>query len=134
MKFINKYKAILIRKSDAASKLSDMEPVKSMTELLKVIIIRSTSESRWFSKTIVELPPYTQTEIAVKFLIDYKHICQKIEDLFKSRLKTIVSIPGIPPKKTTLAKFFERAYKIKAMSVFPALAILVLQHPSLILT
>lgn len=40
MKLISKYKAILNRKSDAASKIGDMELVKSMAELLKLIMIQ----------------------------------------------------------------------------------------------
>ena len=43
-------------------------------------------------------------------------------------------MPGNPPKKPTLAKFFERVYKICAVTVFPTLAALVLQHPFLDLT
>lgn len=57
-----------------------------------------------------------------------------MEDLLKLSLKTIVSVPGIPPKKPILARFFERAYKIRAVISFPVLATLVLQHQSLDLT
>lgn len=51
-----------------------------------------------------------------------------MENLIKSSLQTITSTPGNPPKKPTLARFFKRAYKICAVTVFPALAALVLQH------
>lgn len=57
-----------------------------------------------------------------------------MKDLLKSSLKTIMSVSRIPPKKLILARFFERAYKIRAVTVFPTLAILVLKHPSLDLT
>ncbi len=134
MKLISRYEAILNRKSNAASKISDMEPVESIAELLEIVMIRRTSKSRWFGKTIVELLPHTWTEIIVEFPINYKPALQKMEDLLKSSLKTIVSVPEIPPKKPTLARFFERAYKIRAMTVFPVLATLVLKHLSLDLT
>lgn len=57
-----------------------------------------------------------------------------MENLIKSSLQIITSAPGNPPKKPTLARFFERAYKICAVTVFPALAALVLQYPFLDLT
>ena len=40
MKLIIRYKAILNRKSDTFSKISDMELVKSMVELLELVIIQ----------------------------------------------------------------------------------------------
>ena len=83
---------------------------------------------------MVELPPHTRTEIIVEFSIDYKPTLQKMEDLLKLSLKTIVSTPGIPPKQSILARFFEKAYKIRAVTVFPTLAMLVLKYPSLDLT
>lgn len=54
-----------------------------------------------------------------------------MENLFKSKLKPIVLIPKIPPRKPTLAIFFEKIYKIRAATVFPALATLILKHSSL---
>ncbi len=39
MKLISSYEAILKRKSDAASKISNIEPVESMAELLEIIMI-----------------------------------------------------------------------------------------------
>ena len=110
------------------------EPVELMAELLKMIMIRRMPESRWFGKTMVELPPHTRTEIAVEFPIDYRPALQQMENLIKLSLKTITSAPENPPKKPTLAKFFERAYKVRAVTVFPALAALVLRQPFLDLT
>lgn len=72
MKLISKYEAILNKKSDAASKISDIEPVESIAELLELVIIRRMSESRWFGKTMVELSLHTRTEITVEFFINYK--------------------------------------------------------------
>ncbi len=83
---------------------------------------------------MVELPLHTRTEITVEFPIAYKPALQKMEDLLKLSLKRIMSVLAIPLKKPTLARFFERAYKIRAVTVFPALAMLVLKHPSLDLT
>lgn len=133
-KLITRYEAVLNRRTDVVGKMSDQEPVESMAELLEVIMIRRTPESRWFGKTMVELPPHTRTEIAVEFPVDYRPALQQMENLIKSSLQTITSAPGNPPKKPTLARFFERAYKIRAVTVFPALAALVLQHPFLDLT
>lgn len=99
-----------------------------------MIMIRRMPESRWFGKTMVELPPHTRTEIAVEFPIDYRPALQQMENLIKLSLKTITSAPENPPKKPTLAKFFERAYKVRAVTVFPALAALVLRQPFLDLT
>ena len=48
-----------------------------------------------------------------------------MEDLLKSNLKTIVSVPVILP---TLVRFFEKAYKISAITVFLVLAALVFKH------
>lgn len=56
MKFISSYEAILNRKNDTASKISNIEPVKSMIELLELVIIRRTSGLREFGKTMIELP------------------------------------------------------------------------------
>lgn len=39
MKLISRYIVILNRKSDATSKISNMEPVESIAELLKLVII-----------------------------------------------------------------------------------------------
>lgn len=39
MKLISWYEAILNRKSDAVNKISDMEPVESMVEILELVII-----------------------------------------------------------------------------------------------
>lgn len=89
------------------------------------------SELSWFGKTMVELPPHIWTKITVEFSIDYKPALQKMKDLLKLSLKTIVFVLGIPPKKQTLARFFKKAYKIKAVIVFPALRILDLKYPSL---
>ena len=83
---------------------------------------------------MVELPPHTCTEIAVEFPVDYRPALQQMENLIKSSLQTITFAPGNPPKKPTLARFFERAYKIRAVTVFPALVALVLQHPFFDLT
>lgn len=57
-----------------------------------------------------------------------------MEDLLKSSLKTIVSISEISLKKLTLARFLEKTYKIRVVTVFPLLAILVLKYLSLNLT
>ncbi len=57
-----------------------------------------------------------------------------MKDLFKLNLKIIAAVLGIPSKKLTLTRFFERVYKIKAITIFPTLAMLVLKHPSLDLT
>lgn len=57
-----------------------------------------------------------------------------MEDILKLGLKTIVSVPQIPPKKPTLRKFFKRVYKIRAVIVFPVLGTMVLQYISLDLT
>lgn len=57
-----------------------------------------------------------------------------MEDLLKSNLRTIMFVFEIPPKKATFARFFKRAYKIRAVIVFPALAMLIFKHPSLDLT
>lgn len=54
-----------------------------------------------------------------------------MEDLLKSSSKTIIYIPKIPLKKSTLARFLEKTYKIKVVIVFPVLAMLVLKYPSL---
>lgn len=67
---------------------------------------------------MVELPPHTWTKIIVKFSIDYRPTLQKIEDLLKSSLKTIVSISKILLKKLILARFLEKTYKIRVMTVF----------------
>ena len=83
---------------------------------------------------MVELPPYTWTEITVKFSINYKPTFQKMEDLLKSSLKIIVSVPRIVPQKPTLTRFFKRIYKIRVVTVFLALAALVLKHPLFELT
>ena len=114
--------------------MSDQELVESMAKLLEMIMIWRMSESRWFDKIMVELLPHTCTEIAVKFPVDYKPALQQMENLIKSSLQTITSAPGNPPKKPILASFFERAYKICTMTVFQALAALVLQHSFLDLT
>lgn len=55
---------------------------------------------------MIELPLHTQTEITIEFPIEYKPALQKMEDLLKLSLKTIMIVPQIPPKKSTLAKFF----------------------------
>ena len=57
-----------------------------------------------------------------------------MEDLLKLSLKIIVSVFRILPKKPTLMRFYENAYKIKAVIVFPAFMVLILKHPSLDLT
>lgn len=79
---------------------------------------------------MVELPPESWTKITVKFLINYKPALQKIEDLLKSSLKIIVFLPEILPKKLTLMRFIEEVYKIRAVTIFLILAILVLKYPS----
>lgn len=80
---------------------------------------------------MIELPLYTQIEITITFPINYKPVLPKIEKMLKLSLKTLVSISKILPKKPTFARFFKKAYKIRAVTVFLALAILVLNHPSL---
>ena len=77
---------------------------------------------------MVELQLHTCTEIAVKFSVDYRPALQQIENLIKSSLQTIMSAPGNSPKKPTFARFFERAYKIRVVTFFSALAALILQH------
>lgn len=44
MKLISKYEAILNKKSESASKINIMKPVKSMMELLELIMIQQISE------------------------------------------------------------------------------------------
>lgn len=83
---------------------------------------------------MVELSPYTWTKITVEFLIDYKSILQKIENLLKLNLKTIVFISRIPPKKPTFVRFFEKIYKIRVVIVFPVLATLIFKYLSFDLT
>lgn len=92
------------------------------------------SESRWFGKTMIELPSHIRAEIFVEFPIDYRPASQQMEDLIKSSLKATTSKPGHPTRKPIHAKFFERKYKVRAVTVFPALAVLVLRQPSLDLT
>ena len=133
-KLITRYKAVFNRRTDIVGKMSDQEPVELMVELLEMIMIQRMPESRWFGKIMVELPPHTRTKIAVEFPIDYRPALQQMDNLIKSSLQTITSAPGNPPKKPTIARFFERAYKICIVTVFPVLAALVLQHPFLDLT
>ena len=114
--------------------MCNQKPVESMAEILEMIIIWRTPESRWFGKIIVELPPHTCTEIAVKFPVNYKPALQQMENLIKSNLQTITSAPGNPPKKLTFARFFKRIYKIYIVTIFPTLVALILQHPFLDLT
>lgn len=57
-----------------------------------------------------------------------------MEDLLKLSFKMIISIFEIPSKKPTLARCFQRVYKIRIVTVFPALAMVVLKYPSLDLT
>ncbi len=45
-------------------------------------------------------------------------------------LKTILFVLGILPKKPTLVRLFKKAYKIRIVTVFLALAILILKFPS----
>lgn len=54
-----------------------------------------------------------------------------MKDLLNSSLKTIGSVPEILSKQPTLARFFERVYKISVVTVFPVLSMLVLKHLSL---
>lgn len=130
MKLINKYKVILNRKNDTTSKLNNIKPVGCMAELLEMLIIWKTSKSRWFSKIMVKLLPYTWAKIAIKFPINFKPSLEKVEDLLKSNLKMIVFISKIPSTKPTLTEFFKRVYKIRTMTVFVALAIMVLHQLS----
>lgn len=75
---------------------------------------------------MVEILLHTWTDIIVEFPSNYKPALQKIEDLLKSNLKMIRFEFEILPKKPTLTRFFEKAYKIKAVTVFPILIMLVL--------
>lgn len=43
---ISQYEAVLNRSNKVANKLTDQEPVEAMAELLEVIMIRRTSDSR----------------------------------------------------------------------------------------
>lgn len=128
MKLINRYKAILNRKSNTVSKISEIKPVKLIAELLEVIMIWRTLESRWFSKTIIKLLLYIQTEIIIEFCIDYKPTLQKIKNLLKLNFKIIISILEILLKNLTFIRFFEKIYKIKVVIVFMALETLVLKY------
>ena len=76
---------------------------------------------------MVELLLHIYTKIVIKFSIDYRLAFKQIENLIKSSLKTIISPPENLPKKKTLAKFFEKAYKVLAVMIFPAFMVLVLQ-------
>lgn len=118
---ISRYEAVLNKNTDGATKTSDLEPVEAMAELLEVIMIRRTSESEWFGKTMIELPPHSREEISVEFPIDYRPALQQMEDLIKPSLKANASKPGHPPRKPALGKFFERADKVRAVTFFPAL-------------
>lgn len=92
------------------------------------------SELKWFGKTMVKLLLHTQIEITIKFPINYKPTLLKMEDLLKLSFKIIMSVLGLLSKKPTLMKFFERAYKIREVTVLSALVTLVLKHLSLDLT
>lgn len=105
-----------------------------MVKLLEIIIIGQISKLRQFGKIPVELPLHTCTEIAVKFSVDYMPTFQQIENLIQSSLQTITSAPENPLKKLTFAKFFEKAYKSYAVTIFLVFAALVLQHPFFDLT
>lgn len=105
-----------------------------MAELLEIIIIWHTSEFRWFGKTIIKFPLHTFTKTFFEFLIDYRPALQQIENSIKSKLKIITSAPGNPPRKPTFAGFFEKAYKIWTVAIYPAFAALVLQQPFFDLT
>lgn len=83
---------------------------------------------------MVKLSLHTQIEITVEFPINYKPTLQKMEDLLKLSLKIIMSVLGLLFKKPNLVRFFVRAYKIRAVTVFSALITLVLKHLSLNLT
>ena len=133
-KLITRYEAVLNQRTDVVGKMSNQEPVESMAELLEMIMIWRTPQSRWFGKTMGELPLHTCTEIAVEFSVNYRPALQQMENLIKSSLQIITSAPRNPSKKPTLTRFFEKAYKICAMIVFPPLATLVLQHPFFDLT
>lgn len=86
MKLINSYEAILHKKSDIASKISNMEPIELMVGLLKVVIIWRMSKLKWFDKTVVELSSHIWTEIIIEFPIDYKLALQKMKDLLLSQV------------------------------------------------
>lgn len=127
-KLISGYEAILNKKSDATNKISNMKRVQLIAELLELVMIWQTSELWWFGEIIVEPLPHTWTKITMEFSIDYKPAFQKMKNLIKSNYKMIVFVFGISPKKSTLARFFERVYNIKAVTVFLILVILVKKH------
>lgn len=83
---------------------------------------------------IVKLLLHICTKIAIEFSVNYKPVLKQMENLIKSNLQIITSMPRNLAKKPTLAKFFKRAYKICAVIVFSALAALILQHSFLDLT
>lgn len=80
---------------------------------------------------MVKLSQHTWIEIIIEFPINYKPTLQKMEDLLKLNLKTIMSVLWFLPKKPSLVRFFEKAYKIMVVTVFLALVTLVLKHLSL---
>lgn len=114
--------------------MNNIKLVELMAKLFEVIIIWKILDLKFFSKAILKLLLHTWIKIIIRFSIRYKPTLQKMEDLLKLSLKTIVSKIGIAFEKLTLTNIFEKVYKIRVVIVFPVLIILVLQYLSLDLT
>ena len=105
-----------------------MELLESMKELLKVIKILKRLNSRCFSKKKWKCYCILEQRLLLSFLFNYKFVFQKIKGLFELNFKTIMFVLEVTPKKLTIALFFKKSYKIKAVIIFLALLILVLLY------
>lgn len=72
--------------------------------------------------------------IKIPFPEEYREDLTKMERLVQTQLQTHKNTADSVSTRTAFLKFFEKAYKIRATTVFPAFARLIVEHPSLDLT
>lgn len=134
LKLVSEYEFKLARIDQVPAQASDAKMIDQIAGILEELMIRRTGESTWFGGPIVEIPEHRRRVIKIPFPEKYREDLTKMERLVQTQLQTHKNTADGVSTRTAFLKFFEKAYKIRATTVFPAFVRLIVEHPSLDLT
>ena len=134
LKLVSEYEFRLARIDQVSAQASDAKMIDQIAGILEELMICRTGESTWFGGPIVEIPEHQRRVIKIPFPQEYRKDLTKMERLIQTQLQTHKNTADGVTTRTAFLKFLEKAYKIRATTVFPAFAKLIIDHPSLDLT
>lgn len=124
-KLIFGYKALLNKTEFIPSLSNNNNSIRTIAELLEILIIQCTRDLNWFNRLIINIPTHTKLIIKVLFSHNFRQYLTKIKNKKKQQL--------VGWLMNKLERFFKKVYKIRVAAI-PGLLKLIQNNLSLNLT